>query len=395
MKQKILILTEAALCLTLILTLNGCGGTQAKGDAGDTGPHPAAVEPDTNSDNFKVDHPERFPLTTADARMATPEMNVNGVVSPDVTRQVPVPSLVSGRVVEIHAKVGDEVKKGQILFKVRSSDVSGALSDFRIAQRNEALAVENEKLSSIQLDRAKLLYDKGATAKSALEVAINTEEANKTALENAKVTVATTSERLQLLDTDVDHSTGEVAVTAPISGVIGDEQITAGAGVQALNAPNPFTIWDTSHVWILCDVYENDISKVKEGEYADIRINAYPDRVLKARISNISPMLDPNLRTAKVRLELENPGILRFGMFVTATFHGQQVQKRATVPSTAVVHMHDREFIYTPSGEGSFKRIEVTTGNTLPGNMLEIVSGVKPGDRVIADALVLQDTVEK
>lgn len=395
MKRNVLFLTEAALCLALSLTLNGCGGTQAKGDGGDTGPHQATVVPDTNSDSFTVDHPERFPLATADEHMATPELNVNGVVSPDVTRQVPVPSLVSGRVLEIKAKVGDEVKKGQILFSVRSSDVSGALSDFRKAQRNEEQAVENEKLSSIVLDRTKLLYEKGAAAKSALEIAENTELANKTAVENAKIDVATTSERLNQLNADADHSTGTVDVTAPISGVIGDETITAGAGIQALNTPNPYTIWDTSHVWILCDVYENDIAKVKVGEYADIRINAYPDRVLKARISNISPMLDPNLRTAKVRLELENPGILRFGMFVTATFHGQEAQKRATVPSTAVVHMHDREFVYTPAADGGFKRIEVTTGNTLPGNMLEIVSGIKPGDRVIADALVLQDTVEK
>ena len=394
MKSKVLILAEAVLCIGLTVALNGCAGTQAKGDTGDTGPRPASVESDVNPENFRVDHPERFPLATADQRTAAPELNVTGVVSPDITRQVPVPSLVTGRVVEIHAKVGDVVKKGQVLFKVQSSDVASALSDYRKAIRNQELAEQNENLAGTQLERSKLLYDKGAAPKSALEIATNAEQGTRTAVENAKVDVATTTERLRLLQTDVNNVTGIVDVTAPISGVVGDQQSTAGAGLQALGT-NPFTIWDTSHVWILCDVYENDIAKVNVGEYADIRLNAYPDRVLKARISNIAPILDPNLRTAKVRLELDNPGVLRFGMFVTATFHGQDVQKRAVVPATAVLHLHDRQWVYTTVQDGTFKRVEVVGGNMLPGNMQEILSGIKPGEQVVANALVLQDTVEK
>jgi cobalt-zinc-cadmium efflux system membrane fusion protein len=327
--------------------------------------------------------------------MAKPELNVTGTIGADVSRQVPVPSLASGRVLEIDARLGDEVKKGQILFKVRSSDIASALSDYRKAVKNEELAVKNEQLTRIQLERSQLLYEKGATPKSALEIAINAEEASKTALENAHVDVATTTERLRLLDADANASTGVVDVHAPVSGVITDQQITTSSGVQALTPPNPFTISDTSHVWILCDVYENELAKVHLGEYADIRLNAYPDRVLKARISNILPFLDPNIRTAKVRLEMENPGLLRFGMFVTATFHGMQSQRRASVPSTAILHLHDREWVYTPSENGSFRRREVVAGNMLPDNRQEIISGVKPGDQVVANALVLQDTAER
>jgi membrane fusion protein, heavy metal efflux system len=386
----------AALFIALSLALSGCGKVRGESEANnDTGPHPAVVEPDINADNFKVDHPERFPLVTAAEYMATPELNVTGTINPDVSRQVPVPSLASGRVLEIDARLGDEVKKGQLLFKVRSSDIAGALSDYRKAIKNEELAVKNEQLTRIQLERSQLLYEKGATPKSALEIAINAEEANKTALENARVDVATTTERLRLFEADANASTGVVDVYAPVSGVITDQQITNSSGVQALTPPNPFTISDISHVWILCDVYENDLAKVHLGEYADIRLNAYPDRVLKARINNILPTLDPNLRTAKVRLEMENPGLLRFGMFVTATFHGEQQQRRATVPATAILHLHDREWVYMPAGDGSFKRAEVVAGNMLPDNMQEIVSGIKPGDQVVANALVLQDTVEK
>jgi len=394
MKRTVLTLV---LSFAVTFALSACGRVQGESHLeDDTGPRPATVEPDINADNFKVDQPERFPLVTAEEYMASPELNVTGVVGPDVSRQVPVPSLAAGRVLEIDARLGDEVKKGQLLFKVRSSDIASAFSDYQKAVKNEQQAVQNEKLTQIQLERSQLLYEKGATPKSALEIAINAEEVNKTALENTRVDVVTARERLDHLGvSDLDHPSGIVDVYAPASGVITDQQITSSSGVQALTPPNPLTISDLSHVWILCDVYENDIARVHLGEYADIRLNAYPGRLLKARISNILPVLEPNLRTTKVRLEVGNPGLLRFGMFVTATFHDQQQERRATVPATAILHLHDRQWVYVPGDNSSFRRVEVVAGNMLPGNMQEIASGIQPGDEVVANALVLQDTVEK
>jgi cobalt-zinc-cadmium efflux system membrane fusion protein len=201
----------------------------------------------------------------------------------------------------------------------------------------------------------------------------------------------------------MDHPSGVVEVSAPVSGVITDQQITAGAGVQALTAPNPFTISDMSRVWIVCDVYENNLSQVRMDEYADVRLNAYPDRAFKARVGNIGQIMDPNLHTAKVRLEVENPGVaggsnqtmMRLGMFVTATFHGMEAERRASVPATAILHLHDRDWVYTPAQDGHFKRVEVVAGPALPGNMQDVKSGIKPGDRVILNALVLQSTVEQ
>jgi cobalt-zinc-cadmium efflux system membrane fusion protein len=148
-------------------------------------------------------------------------------------------------------------------------------------------------------------------------------------------------------------------------------------------------------VWIVCDVYENNLGQVHTGEYADIHLAAYPNRVLKGRVSNILPIIDPNIRTAKVRLEVENPGILRLGMFVTATFHGLAAEKHATVPAAAILHLHDREWVYTPAANGRFRRVEVSAGNMLPGNLQEVISGFKPGDQVVASALVFQQTVEQ
>jgi cobalt-zinc-cadmium efflux system membrane fusion protein len=379
---------------SLSLFLSGCGTVQGKPD-GDTAPRTAEVVPDVSADNFKVDHPEQFPLVTAGERVAAPELSVTGVVSPDVSRQVPVSSLASGRVLEIDARLGDVVKKGQLLFKIRSTDIAAAVSDYHKAVKNEELAVQNENLAKIQLERASTLYDKGAIARSALEIAQNAEVGAKTALDNARVDVQTTTERLQLLGADPDHSSGIVEVIAPVSGVITDQQITASSGIQALTPPNPFTISDISHVWIVCDVYENNMAQVHLGEYADIHLNAYPKRMLKGRISNILPILDPNIRTTKVRLEVENSeGLMRFGMFVTATFHGTTSEKRATVPATAILHLHDREWVYVPAENNSFRRVEVAGGSMLPGNMQEVTSGINPGDRVVANALVFQNTAE-
>ncbi len=375
------LLRLAVLCGSLGLLLQGCGETKADPKA--EAPPAAKVEPDLDANNFKVDHPEQFPLVTAVEHKTAPALNVTGVVQPDIARAVPVISLASGRVVEIKARLGDTVKKGQLLLRVQSNDVSGAYQTYLKAQNDERLA-------RIQLERAQTLFDKGAIAKSALEQAEATED-------DAKVDLNAASEQLRLLGIDKDHPSGIVDITAPISGVITDQQVTTASGVQGLGSPNPFTISDLSYVWIICDVYENDLDAVHAGEFADIHLNAYPGKVFKGRIDNILPVLDPSLRTAKVRLEVPNPGMMRVGMFVTATFYGKQPETRAAIPAAAILHLHDREWVYTPipGSAGHFKRLEVVTGNMLPGNQQEVVSGLKPGDQVVSNALVLQNTVEQ
>jgi membrane fusion protein, heavy metal efflux system len=392
------LMVTAVLSAVLGLSMASCEkkvSAQEKVEASNTGPQPIAVEPDLDANNFKVDHPERFSLATAGEHIAAPELNVTGVVSPDVSKQVPVPSLATGRIVEIDARLGDEVKKGQLLFKVRSADMANAFSNYRQAVKNEQLAVDNERLTKIQLNRATLLFDNGAIPKSGLEIAQNAEVGTQTALDDARIVTETAKEQLGLLGADPDHPTGIVQVFAPVSGTITDQEITEQSGVQALTPPNPFTISDLSHVWIVCDVWENNMAQVNIGEYADIHLVAYPNRVLKGRISNILPIIDPTIRTAKVRLEVENPGLMRIGMFVTATFHGETMEKRASVPASAILHLHDREWVYAPLGNGRFRREEVAAGNMLAGNMQEVISGIKPGDQVITNALVFQNTVEQ
>jgi cobalt-zinc-cadmium efflux system membrane fusion protein len=368
----------AILCLAPLLV--GCS-RKVEADLG-APPH-AQVEQEEDSGTFRVAHPEQFPLVAAAEHKATPELTVTGVVSPDVSRSVPAVSLASGRVVEIKARLGDTVKKGQLLLKVRSADISGAFSEYR-----QALA--DETLAKAQSERAKVLFEKGAIAKKDLEVAVDIET-------KATVSREAVVEKLKVLGvTDLNHHPdGIVDVHAPISGVIIEQNVTGGSGVKTLdNSPNLFTIANLDSVWIMCDVYENDLPFVRLGEYADVRLNAYPAHVFKGRISNIAPILDPTIRTAKVRLEMPNPGLMRIGMFATATFYGHEQETYSVVPASAILHLHDRDWVYTPSQGAEFRRVEVKAGRMLPGAMQQ-VTGIVPGRKVVANALALEATAEQ
>jgi cobalt-zinc-cadmium efflux system membrane fusion protein len=371
----------ATLALALALGLFDAGCNR-ESDPQAEAPPPLKVQRVGDRNVFQADHPEKFPLTQAVAHAATSQLRVTGTVNPDISRNVPVISLATGRVVEISARLGDTVKKGQLLLRVQSADISGAFSDYQKAVADEALA-------HTQLERSQLLYDKGAISLNDLQIAQDTEA-------KAKVDVKTTTERLRVLGgVDLDHPSDVVEIRAPVSGVITDQQVTNAAGVPGLGSPNPFTISDLSYVWILCDVYENDLASVHLGEKAEIRLNAYPDDVFTGVISNVGPVLDPNIRTAKVRIEVRNPGLMRPGMFVTATFHGERKQTHAAVPGSAVLHLHDRDWVYVPEQGKQFRRVEVVGGDMLPGNMQEVISGIAPGQQVVANALEFQITVEQ
>ena len=370
------------LALASILCTLGAGCSGDKSDPRAEAPPPLKVQRVEDRNLFQVDRPERFQLVQAVEHIATPQLQVNGTVNPDISRAVPVISIATGRVVEIDARLGDTVKKGQLLLKVQSADMSGAFSDYQ-------KAVADEKLAQTQLDRATFLYGKGAISQNDLQIAQNADD-------KAKVDVANTAERLRVLGSPtLDRPSGIVEIRAPIAGVITDQQVTNAAGVAGLGSPNPFTISDLSYVWILCDVYENDLVNVRLGEKADIRLNAYPDQVFTGVIDNLYPVLDPNIRSVKVRIEMRNPGLMRPGMFVSATFHGRQKQKRAAVPATAILHLHDRDWVYVSAGGNQFRRTEVVGGDMLPGSMQEIVSGLAPGQHVVSNALEFQNSAEQ
>ena len=239
-----------------------------------------------------VDKPDQFPLVAAERHEASAELNVTGSVFPDTNREVPVITLANGRVVNLKTRLDENVKKGQFLFSVESPDISNAFNAY-------LKAVNDEQLANKAYIRADDLYKHGAISQAMVEQAEDSEK-------DAKADLTAADEQLKILGVDKNHPSPVVDVHAPISGVIIGQNVTnaAAAGVSLSGSATAFTIADLTSVWILCDVYENDIPSLRLGQEAKIKLNAYPDRPLIGHISDIGPVLDPSLRTAKVRVEI-------------------------------------------------------------------------------------------
>jgi len=366
-----------AFLLAVSLALVAC----KKQGSGDTGPSQLPVVKKGDMSLVSVENPGQFPLVTAESYEAPSELEVTGTVNPDVSREIPVISLASGRVVDIKARLNDYVKKGQLLLKVQSPDSSNAFDTYLKARNDEIM---NKKAYV----RAKDLYEHGAISQGMLEQAENAENDSLADLKAAE-------EQLETLGMDKNHPSPVVPVYSPISGVIIQQNVTqaAAAGVTFSGSATAFTVADLTSVWVICDVYENDIPKLALGQEARIKINAYPDKVITGRVSDIGPVLDPSLRTAKVRIEVPNPGILKLGMFVTATFQSLKKQHFALVPAPAVLHLRDREWVYVPAPDNHFRRVEVKAGQII-GDKQAILSGIQAGQQVVSNVLQLEATLE-
>src|ERR1700761_4962695 len=275
----------SAILILASCLISGCGSKEK----GDGAPPPAKVVEVSDMNVISIDKNDvsKFPIVSADQIETAAELKVTGTVFPDISREVPVISIANGRVVDIKTRLDDNVKKGQLLFSVQSGDVTNAFDAY-------LKAVNDEQLANKADIRAKDLFEHGAISQAMVEQADDSEK-------NAKADLAAAEEQLKVLGVDKEHPSPMVNVYAPISGVIIGQNITnaAAAGVTLSGSSTAFTIADLSTVWILCDVYENDIPKLQLGQEASIKLDAYPDRPLKGRISDIGPVLDPSIRTAK------------------------------------------------------------------------------------------------
>jgi cobalt-zinc-cadmium efflux system membrane fusion protein len=360
----------------VFVSLAGCKSK----DQGNGAPPPAQIlqVPDMNLVSIDENEVAKFPLVTAEKVEAASQLTATGSVAPDVSREIPVISLANGRVVDVKARLGDNVKKGQLLFQVQSPDITNAFNAYLKTVNDEQLANKADL-------RAQDLFQHGALSQAMVEQA-------DTAERDAKADLNAAEEQLKTLGVDKEHPSSVVGVYAPVSGVIIGQNITnaAAAGVSLAGSATAFTIADLTEVWILCDVYENDIPKLQLGQEATIKLNAYPDRPVKGRVSDVGPVLDPQLRTAKVRIQVPNPGFLKLGMFATATFTGRKTEPHAAVPSEAVLHLHDRDWVFVPAGGNRFKRTEIRMGPMISGNRQVILTGIDSGQQVVANALLLE-----
>jgi len=354
------------LCLVLLAVSVACSND------GKAAPTKQEITIDPNL--LTIDHPELFQTVKVESRDLPTELNANGTILPDVNKTIRVTSLGSGRVVDLKVRLGDYVKKGQELLVISSPDLGGAMGDYQKASADEALAAK-------ALDRAQLLYSRGALAQKDLEVA---EDADA----KAKTDQKTAESRLRVLGGDPAHPSSMIELRAPVAGTIVEQNVAGFEGIKSLdNTPNLFTIADLSSVWVVCDVYENDLGDVHIGDPAEVRLNAFSGRVFKGTVSDISRVLDPSTRSAKVRIVLGNSdGAFRPGMFAVATFRSRKQKPHLVVPATAIMRLQDKDWVFRKETANSFRRLEVHTSGLSDG-LQQIERGTKAGDELVANAL--------
>jgi cobalt-zinc-cadmium efflux system membrane fusion protein len=326
---------------------------------------------------YQLDHPELFHFATVATRQLPAVVNANGGVFPDVNRTIHVTSLGSGRVVDLKVRLGDFVRKGETLLTISSSDLGGATSDYQ-------KAVADEVLSRKALDRAQQLYSHGALAEKDLETAQDAED-------KAGVDLHTTEQQVRRLGGDPAHPGALIELRAPVSGTIVEQNVAGSEGVKSLdNTPNLFTIADLSQVWVLCDVYENELEEVHLGDSAEIRVNAFSGKVYRGSVSDISRVLDPSTRSAKVRIVLANPNSeLLPGMYAVATFHSRDLHRHLVAPAAAVMRLHDKDWVFHKESSGRVRQTEVHVVGVTEDGFQELQDGeaVKAGDEIVENAL--------
>jgi membrane fusion protein, heavy metal efflux system len=299
-----------------------------------------------------------------------------GVVEPNAYRQVAVTPLVGGRVVRTSAQLGDRVRRGQALAQVFSPELAAARTKYLAAK---AMLDAHDR----ELQRTQKLMEIGAASRQELE-RIHAEHAAQTAeVESAR-------SRLRLLGAAGEATAPKgdqdatITVPAPIEGVVTERMANVGLNVDPTT--KLFSIVDLSNVWIVADVYEKDLHRIREGARATVTTTAYPDLSVEGRVSYIDPQLNSATRTAKVRVEVPNPrGQLRLGMYTDVTIESGGAMPVLSVPKASIQNVADRQVVYVPIPQEPAKFIEREVRLGRPsGDVVEVVSGLNSGDAVVS-----------
>ena len=307
-------------------------------------------------------------------------LRLPGVVEPNAYRQLAVTPLVSGRMTRVFVELGQSVRVGQTLAEIFSPELAEAETRF-VSARAELDAHERE------LHRTETLVEIGSASRQELERLHAEHTAKLAAVESAR-------SRLQLLGLSAATVAGlgpgkdvdtVVTVLAPIAGVVTER--TANTGLNVETSTKLFTVVDLSTVWIVADAYEQDVARVHVGATASVTTKAFPDDMVRGRVSYIDPQMNAETRTAKVRVEVPNPRQeLRLGMFTDVSIDAGDGNMIPLIPRTAVQMVGNRTVVYVadPKQPGRFVEREVRLGNR-SGNDVAVLSGVLAGDAVVAD----------
>jgi cobalt-zinc-cadmium efflux system membrane fusion protein len=379
MSQTIRTCGVAAAAAVLLAGLVGCNGSGSDAHANNTSssdPNRAVLF------SIPQDQLSHVQVISVQPTTLTRDLRLTGAVAYNADHTTPVITQVSGPVNRIVVSPGDQVRKGAPMLYIASPDYSQMRANYLKAKDARLLAQEN-------LQRTQDLYKHNAAAVRDVEQAQSGEiqaQADLTAAEAAlRVLGVTNPEQLA-----ASPPSTEVPVWAPIGGEVVEKLVSPGQLLQA-GQTQCFTISDMGSVWVLVNVYQKDLPYVHVGDSVTIQTDSYLD-AFHGRISYIAAALDPSTRTLQARIVTRNPGEkLKKDMYVTAIVRAGSVKDAIAVPDAAVLRDSENEpFVYAEVSPNQFGKRPVTTGDS-SGGQVQILSGLKPGDRVIGDgSLFLQ-----
>jgi membrane fusion protein, heavy metal efflux system len=323
------------------------------------------------------DTPEKAPIdvATVHPQSVTDRLVLSARVEPDPTRVVHIYSQITGRLVELYVRPGQDVTRGQTIGLIQSSEIASARADYDKAKIEVAR-------SDRQLDRAKLLLQHEVMAQRDYD---DLEAADQA----AHAELARTIQRIQMLGFSPEGSSDSAALRAPISGAVLDIGSASGEMQRSLDNANPIaTVANLDSVWVLGDVFERDLNTVRKAQSVEVTLPAYPDQTFHGTISNISDAMDPNSRTLKVRVVLANPRhLLKPEMFANISI-ARTTAPEFVLPTTAVVHEGTSSYVFLQTSPGKYDRREVSTG-ALNGKTVVVTSGLKDGDQIVTAGAAL------
>jgi len=305
-------------------------------------------------------------------------LTIAGKVQFDEDRVARVLAPLAGQVVGLHVKVGDAVRKGETLLSINSREAASAVGEYIEARKDVDLA---EKTAAMTED----LFQHEAASRMAMQQAQND-------LAKARSRAARTEEALRVLGLsptdDLARFNGRVPIVSPISGVAIDRKVTEGQFVQSDSTPM-VTVADLSTVWVLGDLFERDLHLVSVGQPVQIATTAYTGETFAGRVNYISDSIDPATRAAKVRVSVANPHArLKPEMYATVSVDVANRERAMVVPADAVFTEESQMFVFVEKAPGTFVRRPVVVASG-EGTDRRVVSGLKPGERVVTDGALL------
>ena len=372
-------LAGLAAILTITLMLASCSGSGTNAAANSSG-----ATSSNSAELFTIppDQMAHVQVLTVQPTTLTRSLRLTGAVAYNSFRTTPVITQVSGPVSRVVVVPGQKVRQAEPMLYVASPDYSQLRTNYLKAKDAYALAQK-------AYARAEDLYQHHAIAEQNVEQAQSVEVQAGGDLASAQAALKV----MGITDPDAlvkAPPSFEVPVKAPISGLVVEQDVSAGQVIQP-GTTQCFMISDISTVWVLVNVYQKDLPYVRVGDSVDIQTDTYPE-VFHGRIAYVAASLDPSTRTLQARIETPNPGDkLKKDMYVVATVHAGTIRNAIAIPDAAVLRdAENQPFVYAAASSNQFGRRSITLGESLSGQT-QILSGLTPGDRVIGNgSLFLQ-----